>query len=259
MVEINTSVLIHSVNRALDILEYLFRAEKEVSISQISKDLGIYKSTVYRSLATLQSRGYVRQNPQTDCYSLGIKTFTLGSGRSIESELEQVARPYMEELSERFQEFVNLSMMTVGPDGVYKSLIVSKMDGKLSLSANTSIGSMNECHCSAVGKCLLAFSRDVDLSVYETHPMEKFTDTTIVSVGALQAELDSIRDLGYAIDNEEREVGLYCIGVPILQNGAAVAALSLSGPAARMCGPDLEERISCVKQTGAQISREISI
>jgi len=259
MGEENTSVLINSVNRTLDIMEYLFKVGSEVSISQISKDLGLYKSTVYRSLATLQNRGYVKQNPATDCYSLGIKTFVLGSGAKIESELEHMVRPYMQQLNDRFHESVNLSVMARGLDGTYKSVIISKIDSKLSLSAYTNIGSMNECYCSSVGKCLIAFSKDINLNVYEEHPMQRFTDTTITSIEALQAELDTVRSLGYAIDNEEREIGLYCIGVPILQNGTAAAAISLSGPTARMCGTDQQERIAYMKQLGIEISRAVSI
>lgn len=259
MEEANTSVLINSVNRTLDILEYLFKVGNEASISQISKDLGLYKSTVYRSLATLQNRGYVKQNPLNDCYSLGIKTFILGSGMKIESELEHIVQPYMQRLNDRFHESVNLSVMTRGIDGTYKSVIIAKIDSKLSLSAYTNIGSMNECYCSSVGKCLIAFSNDIDLKVYEEHPMQRFTDTTITSIEALQAEIETVRNQGYAIDNEEREIGLYCIGAPILQNGTAVAAISLSGPAARMCGADQQERIAYVKQLGIEISQAVSI
>ncbi|MCD8361520.1 MAG: IclR family transcriptional regulator [Lachnospiraceae bacterium] len=259
MKEQNTSVLINSVNRTLDILEYLFRVGGEVSISQISKELGLYKSTVYRSLATLQNRGYVKQNPANDCYSLGIKTFILGSGARIESELEQTVHPYMQQLNDRFHESVNLSVLTRDVDGVYKSVILSKVDSKLSLSAYTNIGSLNECYCCAVGKCLLTFSDSIDLDVYREHPLERFTDTTITSVEALRAELDTVRMQGYAIDNEEREIGLYCIGAPILQNGVAVAAISLSGPTARMCGSDQAERIEYIRQLSAEISQAVSI
>ncbi|MGI6095446.1 MAG: IclR family transcriptional regulator [Lachnospiraceae bacterium] len=259
MGETNTSVLINSVNRTLDILEYLCKTGREVSISQISKDLGLYKSTVYRSLATLQNRGYVKQNPTNDCYSLGIKTFILSSGMKFESELEHIAQPYMQRLSNRFPEAVSLAVMARGIDGSYKSVIISKIDSKLNLTAYTYIGTMYECYCSSLGKCLIAFSKDTDLHVYEEHPMQRFTDTTITTIDALQAELDATRVQGYAVDNEEREIGLYCIGAPILRNGIAVAAISLSGPTARMCSADQQERIEYVKQLGMEISQAISM
>lgn len=259
MKEANQSVIINSVNRALDILEYIFSARREVSVSQIARDLDMHKSTVYRALVTLQNRGYVTQNPETENYYLGIKTFILGTHSTEEIEIENFLRPYLKRLNEQFNEAVNASVLQRNYDGVYKSVIIAKESSYKALNANTTIGSLNECYCSAVGKCLIAFSENIDLSVYEKHPMQKFTESTITSIDELEQELEMVRSNRYAIDNEEREKQLFCIAAPVLKNGVAVAAVSLSGPVGRMKDEHLEEKIEYVKALGLEMSEKISV
>lgn len=259
MTDTNKSIIINAVDRSLDVLEYLFDANQEVPITQISRDLGIYKSTVYRTLATLQNRGYVKQNPETDKYSLGFKAYLLGSRMRTESAIEEVAAPYLKELNERFHEAVNLSVMNRDANGIYNSIIIASESSPLSLNANTNLGDMNECYCSAVGKCLLAFTEGVDLSIYDKYPMVRYNERTITTVGALRDELIKVRRQRYAVDNEEREAGLYCLGAPILLHGSAVASISISGPVGRMKEDGLAEKIDAVKAVGEELSQAISL
>ena len=116
-------------------------------------------------------------------------------------------------------------------------------------------GWANDCHCAAVGKCLLAFSENIDLSVYDQRPMIKYTDKTIVTREELEKELRQVKQQGYAVDDEEREIGLTCIGAPILKNGQyAVAAISLSGPTGRIKDENFQKKIERL----CQVTREIS-
>ena len=89
--------------------------------------------------------------------------------------------------------------------------------------------------------------------------MERFTDTTIATVDGLRKELDKIKDQGYSLDNEEREVGLFCVGVPIMQNGHAVAAVSISGPTRRIRDDNLEGKIEFMKELSEEIARAIFV
>lgn len=251
--ESDKSVIINAVDRSLDVLEYLYNANQEVTVTQISKDLGVYKSTVYRTLVTLQNRGYVKQNPATERYSLGINVYVLSTKMKPEAELVAAIDPYLKELNQRFQEAVNLSTMHVDENGMYRSVIVASESSPLSLNANTNLGDMNECYCSAVGKSLLAFTDNVDITVYEKYPMVPYTKYTITTLDALQEELLKVRRDKYAVDNEEREIGLYCVGAPILLNGQAIASISLSGPTARM-KEGLDEKIQAVKEIASEIS-----
>ena len=256
--ENDKSIIINAVDRSLDILEYLYNANQEVPVTQISKDLGVYKSTVYRTLVTLQNRGYVKQNPDTDRYSLGLNVYVLSMKMKPEAELVEIVTPYLKRLNQRFQETVNLSTMRIDPNGVYGCVIVASESSPLSLNANTNLGDMNECYCSGVGKSLLAFTDNVDISIYEKYPMVPYTKYTITDIDTLQKELLEVRRNKYAVDNEEREIGLYCVGAPILLNGQAIASISLSGPTARM-KEGLDEKIQAVKETAMEISEAFNL
>lgn len=254
-----SSVTINSVSRTLDILEYLYTAGQGVAVSQISKDLDLYKSTVFRSLATLQSRGYVIQDPKSELYMLGPKIFAFSPSRYGSSGLPELIHPYLDKLNARFWDAVNLGQLSRSSDGMYHIMIVGECASRLSLGAKIEVGSMSECYCASLGKCLLAFSDNIDLSVYENAKMEKFTENTITTVDGLRRELEKVREQGYAIDNEEREKGLYCIGVPILRDGAAVAAFSLSGPVTRTRDDHREEKIEYMKELSRQITKDLFI
>lgn len=255
----NQSVIINSVDRTLDVIEYLYKEKRGISISQISKELQLYKSTVYRTLATLQNRGYVVQNEESGLYSLGPKFYVLSEGDGSKQNLSKLIMPYMEILNDRFRDAVNLAKLDRGTDGVYRIVILGECASKLALGAKVDVGAMSECYCASLGKCLLAFSEDIDLSVYETREMRKFTDTTITTLPELKEELERVRRKGYALDAEEREKGLFCIGVPILRDGVAVAAISLSGPTGRIRDDNLQEKIAFMKSLSEEITKALFI
>lgn len=247
---------IQSVDRALEILIYLYNEGRETSITQIAKDLDVYKSTVFRTLATMEARGFVKKNPETEKYWLGTRLFSLGKSVENKMGLREIIGPYATELYEAYHEVVNVSVLERNQGDIYKSMIIYKAESpNQMLTVNPPVGSSSECHCSGIGKCLLAFTRDVDLSVYEKNPLNTYTIHTINTVEGLRTELAHIREQGYAIDREELEIGLTCIGAPVLdRSGNAVAAISLSGPSSRILSGNLEERIKAV----CDIARKIS-
>ena len=181
-----TSVIINSVDRALDILNYLYEQGKEVSITQISKDLDIYKSTVYRTLATLESKDFVEKNPETEKYGLGMKLFVIGNSIGEKIGLQKVIKPYAQRLHDEFNEAVNVSVLERSDGGAYHSVMIYKEENKQILGFNSDLGSRNECYCAGVGKCLLAFKDQIDLSVYEKHPMKQYTERTITTIDGLE-------------------------------------------------------------------------
>ena len=249
------SVIINSVDRALDILDYLCKYEKEVSITQISQDLGVYKSTVYRTLVTLENKNYVTKNPETEKYSLSMKLFIMGNSVGKKVGLQKIVAPYAKELYDEFHESVNVSILEHNKNEPYYSVMVYTEENKQILSFNTSLFSRNECYCASVGKCLLAFQPDLDLSIYEKYPMTQYTQKTITTIMELEKELEKVKKQGFAVDDEERELGLTCIGAPILDShGIAIAAISLSGPTSRMKDSTYEEKIQRIKEIGEKIS-----
>ena len=250
------SDIIQSVDRALEFLIYLYNEGKETSVTQIANDLGVYNSTVFRTLATMEARGFVKKNPETEKYWLGNRLFTLGKSVENRMGLREIVKPYVSVLYDLYREVINVSVLERNQNDIYKSVIIYKADNPNQvLKANPSVGSSSECHCSSVGKCLLAFGQDVDLSVYESHPLTVYTEYTISSLEQLKEELDDVREKGYAIDREELELGLTCIGAPILDHsGHAIAAISLSGPKSRMLAGDFCERVRAVTEVARKIS-----
>lgn len=249
------SVIINSVDRALDILIYLYNEGRETSITKMSEDLKIYKSTVYRTLATLEAKNFVAKNPETEKYSLGTKLFIIGTSIGERMGIQKIIKPFAKQLHEEFNETVNISILERNDMDIYRSVIIHKEENNQILRFNSEVGSRNDCHCAAVGKCLLEFSDHIDLSIYEDHPMIRYTERTITTLDGLKAELEMVRQNGYALDDEERELGLTCLGAPIIKNKKyAVAAISLSGPTFRI----KDETFAYKIQRLCEIAKEIS-
>lgn len=247
---------IQSVDRALEILIYLAETDQETSITKMAEDLGAYKSTIYRSLATLESRGFVRKNPDTDRYWLGNRLFSLGKSVERHLGIQEVVRPYAQRLYCAYHESVNVSILENSHDEIYRSVIILKeQGGEQMLTVRRPVGASVECHATGGGKCLLAFGKDIDFSVYERHPMHAYTAHTVTTPGKLQAELERIRIWGYALDQDEIEEGLSCIAAPILRrDGIALASISLSGATGRMRSGDWSERIAAVQRIAKEIA-----
>lgn len=252
------SELIHSIDRALDILLLLQQEGKEMGVTQIGTSLGMYKSTVYRTLNTLENKGFVQQNPDNGKYWLGMKLYSLGMLIREKSHLTNIAYPYAKELSEKYREVVHISVLDKGAEHYPKHIIIDKIESQQVLSLTPPIGSSAPCHCSAVGKCLLAFSSDPYIEKFVGHVLPKYTDKTIVQWDKLLTELAEIRQKGYALDDEELELGLTCLAAPIFGRGNDVlAALSLSGPSSRVKSERFAEMVAAIIQTTKMISSQL--
>ena len=247
-----------AVDRALDILLALYHNNGEMGVSELARDLDLYKSTIHRSLASLEYKGFVQKNPENGKYWLGMKVCAMGLLVGEKFSLADVVRPYAKELFEAYGEVVNVSVLDRDPEVGYKSVIILKEFSKSKvLSVNPGVGSSSDLHISSIGKSLLAFSKDIDLMSYAEQPLKRYTENTIVSWEGMMAELKKIRQQGYAVDNEEQEIGLYCIGAPILdKRGNAIAAISISGPTVRMKREDLDEKIQKVVEISRRITQE---
>ncbi len=248
-----------AVDRALDILLLLYNNRQEMGVSEIGRELGLHKSTVHRTLATLEDKGFVRQNRETEKYWLGTKIYAMGLSMAEKLSLNDIIRPYAKMLFEEFQEVVNVSILDKDSKDGYKTIIILKeVDTSKVLSVNPHVGSSSDAHTSSVGKCLLAFSKDFDLEKMRIRELKKYTENTITDWDDFAKELEKVRENGYAIDDEEQEIGLFCIGAPILdRNNNAIAAISLSGPTARMKMGNMEFKIDKVVETAKQISNAV--
>lgn len=248
------SEIINSIDRALDILLLLQQEGREMGVTQISGRMGMHKSTVYRTLNTLEQKGFVQQNPENGKYWLGIKLYSMGMLMRERLPLTKVIYPYAKELADKFQEVIHISVLDKSAENYPKHVIIDKVGQKM-LSLTPHVGSTAPCHCSAVGKCLLAFAPPDYLAKFAGKPLPGYTKKTITDWDCLLEELAQIKAKGYAIDDQELEVGLTCVAGPIFggRRDEAIAALSLSGPTSRIA-ERFDEIVADVLKAARQVS-----
>ena len=251
--------LIDSVDRALEILQLFMKEKCELSVTQISKELGVHKSTVCRSLETMEARGFVQQNSETGKYWLGLQIYSLGMLFREQEPLQKLALPYARELAERFNEGVHITELLKIRGPYPQQVVLEKIQSQQVLNLAPPIGSVSPSYCSASGKCLMAFSPSGYIDQYDGCELQRFTEHTVTDWKQLKKELAQIRKEGYALDREELEIGLMCIAAPILErDGSIAAAISLSGPVSRIKTGDVPAIIAAVKETAQKISKIIA-
>lgn len=246
-----------SVDRALEVLLYLYKRDEEIGISEISRDLDFPKSTVHRILSTLEARGFVYKNPDTDNYWLGMTLYSLGFAVEDKISLTDIIRPYVRDLHERVNEVINVSILRPDGRGFYETVMIDKMSSNNNiLSIDPKLGSISQAHISSVGKSLMAYNEDFDPSKMGDYELKSYTKNTITSWEDFGRELEEIRQRGYAIDREEQEIGLFCIGAPIFgKNKKPLAAISISGPTPRMKTKDLDNKVESLLKTVSEINK----
>ncbi len=228
--------IIAAVDRALDVLGILHEHERAMGISEIARVLDLHKSTVSRTLLTLERQGFVRKNLETRKYWLGLKLYAMGMTVKEKSAYLDEVIIAAKALYKEFNEVINVSVLEKQDGNIYKSVVVYKESNPNQvLSVNPTLGSYTDAHASSVGKCLLAYSPEITDECVRTMTLKKYTENSISNSEQLIEELADIRTKGYAVDREEREIGLSCVGAPVFDvKGNLIAAISVSGPTARM-------------------------
>jgi IclR family KDG regulon transcriptional repressor len=239
------------LEKTLNILDLFNEKGKELTPAEIRKSLDLNKSTIFRILNILVHAGYLEKNSVTLKYRSGFKLYHLGSLVEDRSEIRNIAHPFLEELTEKCDETVHLVVLDQG-----EALYLDKLEGKKAIRVVSKVGWRLPTHCSGVGKVLLAFLPDETVrEIIQQKGLKRFTNNTITDIVTLKIELARIRKQGYAIDNEEIEVGLKCIAAPLkYSKGEAIAAISISGPKERFSGIEMKRLIPLVKSTSERIS-----
>ena len=229
MVEERRAASVQSVDRAFAVLEALAADERPVGIAELVDLTGLPQGTVHRLLQSLHQRGYVRRDAARK-YSLGTSAVRLAD--AAQRAMVRSARPHLAELVAISGETANLAVLE-GDDVVY----VAQVPSPHTLRMFAEVGRHVPPHSTAVGKVLLAgMPRERALAVLRRSGLAPRTATTITDLDAFVTELDLVTVQGWAADEEEQEAGVRCVAVPVGAPGAALAALSLSGPADRFAG-----------------------
>lgn len=244
---------IQSVLKALDVLECLAAADVPLSVRTVAEQCGFSRPTVYRLLNTLLSRDYVRSTTEGR-YAVGTQVLMLGKSLLDRLDLPELARADLRALSRFAQETVHLSIY----DGT-EILYIDKAEPFPSVHMYCTIGTRNPLYCTSMGKAILAFLPPSQCAaILSQAELVRYTPTTITDPAALMEHLQTVRTLGYAVDNGEREPDIRCVGAPIFDHlGQAVAAISISGPAYRMPNTRLQELAGPLTQTAQAISRKL--
>jgi DNA-binding IclR family transcriptional regulator len=250
--------LVQAIERGLNLVDILSRFPQGLNLGDLSNMSGLSKGTTHRLLATLAYLDYVRQDATTRVYTLGFKLAELGNILLNQLDLRNVARPHLVRLSEQMQETVHLVIRDVN-----KALYIDKVDlypREAGLQMVSRLGSRAPMHSCAVGKILLAsLTTEKVEGLIGLNDLPTKTDNTISDAAKLISHLELVRKNGYAIDNEENEMGIRCVAAPIFNDsGRVVAAISLSGPATRITLRHIKTSLNKnIRDTALNISRDL--
>ena len=241
-----------TLERGLRLLQF-FAAAGEATPAEAAKATGLSRSATYRIADRLRGWGFLELNPATDALRLGSEAVRLGMAALGSLEVTRVAPPHLRALADRTRETVNLAVLD-GDAVVY----IHKEEGTLAVTMSARLGSRRPLHCTALGKAYLAALpvRELEARLAGLE-LPRFTAATITDRAALAAELDRVRRRGYAVDDEEVEEGVCCVGAAVRDHRRLpVAAISVAGPAYRLRA-EAERVGALVVETSAAISRRL--
>jgi IclR family acetate operon transcriptional repressor len=221
---------VQSVRRAIALVEQLGDSESDMTLSELARRTELQPPTAHRLLRTLIALDWVVQDPSTSRYRLGHKLVSIVGGIEARTQrLKMLARPHLEALCELSGESTNLVVLD-GLSAVYVDQVVSGRPIRMFAE----IGARVPAYASGAGKAMLAVAPPAVRRALERETLEQLTPHTLTDHKRLAAELEGIARRGYAIDDEEYELGVACIGAAIQSaDGVKAAALSISAPAAR--------------------------
>ena len=208
-------------------------------------------ATVHRLLNTFEEFDFVEHDAEQGLWFVGLKAFTIGNAFLHRRDFVTSARPQMQMLVEQCGETVNLGVIDDG-----EAVFISQVESREVMRMIVRLGSRSPIHASGVGKALLANMPEKRLAeILQQRGLARYTEHSIDNPAQLRTELARIRQLGYALDDEEHAIGLRCVASAIFdENGQALAAISLSGPKARVTDARLDELGVAVRQSADEIT-----
>lgn len=241
---------IQAIDRAIMILKCFSEKTPELKLSEIVEELDLNKSTVHGIISTLKYHGLIEQDEETQKYRLGVYLMELGDLVSKTIDVVNIARPYIVNLCNQVEETVHLGSLDK-----LEVIYIDKVESTQSMRIFTARGARNPGYCTGIGKAMLAYANNEILDALKQSELIGYTPNTITDKQKLIDEFENIRKLGYAIDNEEKNIGLTCVAAPIFNySGEAKYGISISGPTARMTDEKINNIINLVKDATKEIS-----
>jgi len=241
---------VQSLERAFGLLEVIAAHRGAMSLSQLATSSGLPPPTLHRLARTLVDLGYLRQEPSRR-YALGPRLFLLAESSTM--MLNAVALPHLSHLVDEIGETANLAMLD-GDQVAY----VAQAPGRHSMRMFTEVGRRVEPHCTAVGKALLAAASDEQVrALLRRTGLTRHTTHTVTDPDEFLAQLDRVRESGYAMDEGEQEVGVRCIAVKVPESTLPLA-ISVSGPAPRMTDDLVAQAFPVLREAAASFAADLA-
>lgn len=246
--------MINSLARGLETLRILARSEGPLGVSDLAARLDVDPSSSYRILATLESYGFVIQEARGRKYSLGFESLAIAGALLRKLDVVSLAGRHLVDLVARTGESAHLAVLSGA-----KVVFVCRETATALLRVETTVGTAEPAHCTAVGKALLIDHDEHQLrKLFDVEPLPRFTDTTITGLHDLQVELARSRAAGYACDDQELHAGVRCLAAPLrAHDGRIVASIGISGPSARLTSQRLPQLAAAVRDVAGLFSKEM--
>ena len=241
--------------KGLTLLEYVASRKQHASTSEISKEIGLSRTTTYRLLSTLESEGYIQKDADGK-YCLGLSVVKLQKRRSDKFGLIEAAKQPLQELSDQTGETAALAQL-IGNE----IMDIAKIESSHSVRIHARIGSLIPAHCTATGKAMLAFlsEKEIDL-LYTSKNLSTCTENTISDIDTLKIELAEIRKQGYAIEENEYEIGMKCVAAPVFdENEEVVGAIGIAGLTFRVDDQKTPEIIKIVLEKAKLVTSNLRL
>ena len=242
------------LDRTLQILDLLAQADTDLGPSELGTALSLHRSTTHRLLQVLERHQFIRKSTVEGKYALGMKLFQLGCRVVAHVDLASRANPYLRQLVEATGETAHICVLN-GTEMVS----IANVEGPWTLRTPATIGRRTQLHCTAVGKAYMAHMPEAEQrDLLSRLTLPRFTKRTLVTRATLASELQRVRERGWAMDNEEIEEGLRCLGAAVHNHsGAVVAAISVAGPVFRVTKQRLPGLVRSVISIAQALSRDI--
>ncbi|MDR6559658.1 DNA-binding IclR family transcriptional regulator [Arthrobacter pascens] len=242
------------VGKALGLLVLLGDEPRGASASDLSRRADLPFSTTYRLLGSLTRDGFVDYEPDGRRYHLGLRIFQLGQRVSNHHGFAGTALPILRRVTEQSGEATILSVR----DGIHH-LTVNKVDGPQTFRVTSDPGHLGALHTTAVGKALVAFAEDSERErLLEELPLEPLTEVSITDRAQFRAEIDKVRRQGYAVMDEENELGMRAVAVPLFNSqGVAFASLATAVPVFRLSLEALVALVPLLQDAAAELAARL--
>lgn len=244
-----------SLDRALKVLETLAASKSGLSLSELSRDLEMPRSSTHCLLITLERQGYLIRNEKSGRYLFGMKLFSLANMAMSGLSLRKAASPSLRALMTATGLTVHMAILEQN-----EAVIIEKVESPYQLRLGTWVGKRLGVHCTAVGKALISHWTDEEIDRLIKHGLPRYNENTIISSKKLKRNLRQVRELGYSVDDEEDTINSRCVGAPIFdQNDRVIASISVAGFAAQINSETFHALTERVKVGAATISQRLML